>query len=298
MPDLPNVIQWSIPIYLAAILVEIALGARYGLAKYQTHDTMASLSMAVGTLVIGTLTGFAEIGLLGAVQQRWGLFDWGWGISAFVVCFVLDDLRKYWLHRAQHRCRWFWAAHVTHHSSKHYNFSTALRNPPTIELTLPFLFRLPLALLGFPIEMIVFVAGIDSVYQFLTHTETVKRLPWLVELVLVTPSHHRVHHATNARYLDANYGSVFIVWDRLFGTFVPESSEEPCRYGLTSDLGTFNPVRIALHEWVAMFRDVTQREITLSQRLRYLLAPPGYSHDGSRETTELRRARLARNLGQ
>lgn len=291
MPELPDVIQWAIPFYLVAILVEITVGARLGRAKYNTQDTLTSICMAVATLAVGSSLGFVGIWVLQSVQQRWGLFDWGWSVYAFAICFVLDDLRKYWLHRVQHRCRWFWAAHVTHHSSQHYNFATALRNPPTVELTQAFVFRLPLALLGFPLEMIAFVAGIDSVYQFCTHTELIGRLPKPIELLLVTPSHHRVHHATNARYLDANYGSVFIVWDRLFGTFVPESDTHPCRYGLTNDLGTFNPLRVAVHEWVAMAKDVLGPSLTMYQRLQYAFGPPGYSHDGSRETTEMRKAR-------
>ncbi|MEZ4317627.1 MAG: sterol desaturase family protein [Myxococcota bacterium] len=293
MPDLPDIILAAVPIYLVAMLLEIGVGAVWGTARYETRDTLTSLAMALGFLGMGTLFGFVGIGVLRTVQVRWGLVDWGWSPWAFVLCFVLDDLRKYWLHRIQHERRWFWAAHVTHHSSQHYNFATALRNPPTVVLTQAFVFRIPLALLGFPVEMIAFQAGINSVYQFFTHTDTVRDWPWPLGLVLVTPSHHRVHHATNARYLDANYAAVFIVWDRLFGTFVPESAEEPCRYGLVKNLGTFDPLRVTFHEWVAMGKDVLQPGLTASERLWYVLGPPGYSHDGSRETSAQLKARHA-----
>lgn len=292
MPDLPDIVQLAIPVYLAAMLAEIAIGRLRGTATYELRDTLTSLLMAVLFLAVSLGLAFFGIGVLRAIQQRWGLVDWGWSVPAFALCFVLDDLRKYWLHRVQHRCRWFWAAHVTHHSSQHYNFSTALRNPPTLLLTQIFVFRIPLALLGFPWEMIAFVAGLNSVYQFFTHTELVGRLPAPIELVLTTPSHHRVHHATNPRYLDANYAPVFIVWDRLFGTFVEESPEDPVRYGLVKNLGTFDPVRVTVHEWVAMIRDVLQPALTPAQRLGYLFGPPGWSHDGSRETTEMLRERF------
>jgi sterol desaturase/sphingolipid hydroxylase (fatty acid hydroxylase superfamily) len=291
-PYLPNVVQWAIPLYVLAILVEMALSWWRGWPRYELRDTATSLSMAVAVLLAGPLA-LLELGVLDGLQRAVGLFDWGWSPAAFAACFVLDDLRKYWLHRTQHRVRWFWTAHVTHHSSQHLNFSTALRNPPTQALTAAFLFRLPLALLGFPIEMIVFVAGLDSVYQFFTHTESIGRLPWFIEAVWVTPSHHRVHHAVNPRYLDCNYGSVFSLWDRLFGTYVPEDASDPPRYGLVTQLATFSPLRVAFHEWAALFSDLTQPGLSWGQRARLLWAEPGWSPRGDGETTEAIRARHA-----
>ena len=228
---------------------------------------------------------------------EFGLFDVGWSPWVFVLCFILDDFRKHWAHRAQHSLRWFWAAHVTHDSSQHYNLAVALRNPPTVYFTQLFVFRLPLAIIGFPIEMILFVAGIDSIYQFFTHTELVGKLPKPVEFVLTTPSHHRVHHATNPKYLDANYAAVFILWDRIFGTFIEEDEDEPVRYGLVKNLGSFHPMRVALHEWIAMTKDQLQGGLSLSERWLYVFGPPGYSHDQSRETTAMIRARHARVPG-
>ena len=294
MPDLPDVIQWAIPLYALAMLVEIGCGARFGTARYETRDTLTSLTVSVWFLAHAVLFGFVGIWLLDTVQERFGLIDWQWHPVAFALCLVLDDLRKYALHRVQHRVRWFWAAHVTHHSSQHYNLSVALRNPPTVLFTLPFLFRLPLALLGFPIEMILFTAGLDSIYQFFTHTELIRRMPAWFEQVFVSPAHHRVHHATNPRYLDSNYGSMFIVWDRLFGTFVDEDDAEPCRYGLVKNLGSFHPVRVVFHEWVHLVQDVLRPGLRMRDRLGYVFGPPGWSHDGSRETTAMLRTRHAR----
>jgi sterol desaturase/sphingolipid hydroxylase (fatty acid hydroxylase superfamily) len=144
---------------------------------------------------------------------------------------------------------------------------------------------MPLVLIGFPLEMIAFVHGVNLVYQFWIHTESVGRLPRPIEAVMNTPSHHRVHHATNARYLDANYAGVFIVWDRLFGTFIAETDEDAPRYGIIGQIASFNPVRIALHGWVSLGQDLA-RSRSVREFFGYLFAPPGWSPDGSRETSD------------
>ena len=132
----------------------------------------------------------------------------------------------------------------------------------------------------------LFVGGLNLIYQFWIHTEAIGKLPRWIEAVMNTPSHHRVHHVRNARYLDCNYAGVFIIWDRMFGTFVPELDEDRVDYGLVHNLGTFNPLRVAFHEWVGIFKDMTQRGLTLRERILYAVAPPGWSHDGSRQTSE------------
>jgi sterol desaturase/sphingolipid hydroxylase (fatty acid hydroxylase superfamily) len=147
--------------------------------------------------------------------------------------------------------------------------------------------------LGFPPAMVAIQKGISLVYQFWIHTEQVGRLPRWVEAVMNTPSHHRVHHATNPRYLDRNYAGIFIIWDRLFGTFVPEDDAEPCRYGIVKNIGSFNPIRIALHEWVAIAADL-RRAKTWRERLAYVFGPPGWSPDGSRQTSDQIRAQASR----
>jgi sterol desaturase/sphingolipid hydroxylase (fatty acid hydroxylase superfamily) len=212
------------------------------------------------------------------------------------LCFVLDDLRYYWVHRFGHRIRWVWASHVNHHSSQHYNLTTALRQTWTGTFTFMIVMRAPLVLLGFHPAMVLFCGGLNLIYQFWIHTEAIGKLPRWVEAVMNTPSHHRVHHGRNPRYLDANYAGVFIIWDRLFGTFVPELDSEKPDYGLVQNLGTFNPLRVAFHEWLAIWRDVTQPGLSLRDRVMYAVAPPGWSHDGSRDTSEGIKARhLARH---
>jgi sterol desaturase/sphingolipid hydroxylase (fatty acid hydroxylase superfamily) len=284
-PELPDVVQYAVPFFILAMVVEIIAGRATGRARYETRDTLASLLMGAGNLAVGLALGFISYGFLLAVYEHTALIDWGWSAPVFVLAFVLDDLRYYWYHRLAHERRWFWVAHVNHHSSQHYNLSTALRQEWTGMFTLDFLFRVPLVLLGFHPAMLVFSMGINLVYQFWIHTELIRRMPAPFEAVFNTPSHHRVHHATNPRYLDANYAGTLIIWDRLFGTFVPEEDSEPCRYGLVKNIGTFNPLRIAFHEWMAMLSDASRPGLRLRERLGYVFGPPGWSHDGSRKTT-------------
>jgi len=238
--------------------------------------------------VAGALVGAAVIGMAVWVYQ-YRLFDigiafkqWWW---AWILCFFLDDLAYYAFHRSAHRVRWFWASHVIHHSSQHYNLSTALRQTWTGFFSLTFLFRLPLFVIGFPPAMVFFCAGLNLIYQFWIHTEAIKRLPKWFESVMNTPSHHRVHHGVNPRYLDANYAGVFIIWDKMFGSFVAERDDEPVRYGIVKQLGSFNILWAAVHEWVGIAKDVWAAP--WRHKLDYMWREPGWSHDGSRATSAM-----------
>lgn len=304
VPELPDVVNLAVPFFIAAILLELLLGKLTGRARYETRDTLVSLMMGVGNLLEGmvlgvmgvvTLTFFSTLAPFSIAEQPWG---WAWWV--FLICFLLDDLRYYWFHRVAHEVRWFWSSHVTHHSSQHYNLSTALRQTWTSNLACSFIFSIPLVLIGFHPVMIFFVGGFNLIYQFWIHTELIQRLPAPLEAVLNTPSHHRVHHATNPRYLDANYAGTLIIWDRLFGTYVPERADiDPPRYGLVHNLGTFSPLRVAFHEWIAMVRDVLSPGLTIGERLRYVVGRPGYSHDGSRQTSlALKAGYIERNPDQ
>ena len=180
--------------------------------------------------------------------------------------------------------RWFWASHVNHHSSQHYNLSTALRQTWTGFIAVSFIFRLPLMLIGFHPAMVFFCGAINLIYQFWIHTEVVDRFPRWFEAVMNTPSHHRVHHATNPRYLDRNYAGVFIIWDRMFGTFTPEVAEDPVRYGLVRQIGSFNLIWVSFHEWVGIARDLWSAP--WRHKLGYIWKQPGWSHDNSRDTSD------------
>jgi sterol desaturase/sphingolipid hydroxylase (fatty acid hydroxylase superfamily) len=291
MPDFDPV-AYAIPLFVALVLAEMLWARRHAPDAYEPRDTLTSLALGLGSTVSGALAGGAFLALFLWLYQ-FRLFDFGprwWAVWwAWPLCFVLDDLRYYWVHRFGHRVRWFWASHVNHHSSQHYNLSTALRQTWTGPLTLGFVFSAPLVLLGFHPAMIAICFGFNLIYQFWIHTEAIGRMPRWFEAVMNTPSHHRVHHATNPRYLDRNYAGVFIVWDKLFGTFEPESGEERIRYGIVRQLGTFDLLWSVFHEWVGMIADI--RRAPWRHKLSYLLREPGWSHDGSRETSAMIRAR-------
>ncbi|WP_370177290.1 sterol desaturase family protein [Alteriqipengyuania sp.] len=295
MPDFSPV-DYAVPAFVLLVLAEM-LWARWKRPEaYEPKDTLVSLAFGLGSTVAGLLFGgFALVVFLAAYEVR--LFTIGWEWWAWPLCFVLDDLKYYWVHRFGHRSRWFWASHVNHHSSQHYNLSTALRQTWTGYFTLGFVFALPLVLLGFHPGMIAICGGFNLIYQFWIHTEAIDRMPRWFEAVMNTPSHHRVHHATNPRYLDRNYAGVFIVWDKMFGTFEAErpSTEEPIRYGIVKQLGSFNLLWSVFHEWVGMLSDMWRAP--WKHKLSYLLREPGWSHDNSRETSDMIRARWEAQQG-
>jgi sterol desaturase/sphingolipid hydroxylase (fatty acid hydroxylase superfamily) len=279
----------AIPFFLGLLWLEDRLARRRGLRLHDARDTAASLAMGLGNLAIQIAwKGVAFAFFLWLYRFR--LFEPGTGVAAWALLFLADDFCYYAFHRAHHEVRFLWAAHVAHHSSQRYHLATALRQPWTTPFT-GILFWAPLPLLGFHPLMIAAMQAISLVYQFWIHTELIGRLGPL-EWVLNTPSHHRVHHGSNPRYLDRNHGGILIVWDRLFGTFEPES--EPVRFGLTRNIETHNPVRIAFDEWLAVLRDASAPGLTLRARLGVCLQPPGWRPDGSGRTSrDLRAAALA-----
>lgn len=296
MPD-PLYIKVALLLQLVILLLiplEAALASNGRIkGEYDLRDTLANVTVSVGSIFFwGTLSWVYFGAVLYAYHHR--LYDIPFTWWSFAIAFVLDDCRYYWFHRISHRSRWFWASHVVHHSSQHYNLSTNLRQSWTSQFSGLILLGMPLAFIGFNPALVGLAVTLNLIYQFWIHTESIDRMPRWFEWLLNTPSHHRVHHSSNARYLDANYAGVFMIWDRLFGSFVAERDEEPPRYGIVHNLGTFNPVRIALHEYYAIARDLLRRDLSWPQRLGYFFGPPGWSHDGSRATTEQLRAMAAR----
>ena len=289
----------AVPFFVLAVILEIAL-ARLGLTKtnYETQDTLTSLAMGLGRSVPLLLTAGISFAasvwvyhhrILTVPFEAW----WGW-----LAIFFLEDLTYYAFHRWSHERRFWWAAHVNHHSSQHYNLSTALRQTWTGGISGTWLLWLPLAWFGFSPAQIAIQQGISLVYQFWIHTEAIGRMPRWFEAVFNTPSHHRVHHARNPRYLDRNYAGILIIWDRMFGTFQPELDEEKCRYGIVKNLGDFNILRVAFHEWVGICQDLRAAR-SLREVWGYLFGPPGWSPDGSRATSaSLRSQWEARQIDQ
>ena len=281
--------QYAVPLFVVAVLAEMVWSRLRNPEAYEPMDTLVSLAFGLGSTVAGALLGgFAAYLFFAAYQYR--VFDFGaewWSVWwAWPLCFVLDDLKYYWVHRAGHRIRWMWAAHVNHHSSQHYNLSTALRQSWTGAFTFGLLFALPLVLLGFHPVMIAICGGFNLIYQFWIHTEAIRRMPPWFEAVMNTPSHHRVHHATNPRYLDRNYAGVFIIWDGLFGSFVAECAEDKPDYGIVKQLETHNPLTIAFHEFAALIRDCARDGLKPLTWLKRAANAPGWSPDGHHNRTE------------
>ncbi|QYE36228.1 sterol desaturase family protein [Polymorphobacter sp. PAMC 29334] len=288
MSHWPDPIEMATPAFIVLVLIEM-LAIRFGArGDYDWRDTFTSLTMGLGSTMAAVVFG-ATIVATYTAASHWHLFAIPVTWWAGVLCFVLDDLLYYAFHRSAHRVRWFWASHVIHHSSQHYNLTTALRQTWTGFLSLSFAFRLPLLLIGFDVRLVLFVAAINLIYQFWVHTESVRRLPFGLEYVLNSPSHHRVHHGSNPRYLDRNYAGVFIVWDRMFGTFEAEHDDEPVRYGLVHNIATFNPLRTATHEWIAIARDLRAAK-TWRGRWMTVAGPPGWTETGEGSTADTIRA--------
>ncbi|MGB2567095.1 sterol desaturase family protein [Micromonospora citrea] len=274
MPSMIPAVLYAVPAFLLLIVVE-ALSYRFAPDDdergYELRDTTTSLSMGAGSQVIGFPWKLLTVGLYAAAWtvapvQLSPTSVWTW-----VLLFFADDLAYYWFHRVHHEVRFFWAGHVVHHSSQFFNLSTALRQSWTPMTSLPF--WLGLALLGIPPWMIFLQQSISLLYQFFLHTERIDRLPRPIEFIFNTPSHHRVHHGANAEYLDRNYGGILIIWDRLFGSFEPERAA--VRYGLTKNITTYNPLRVATHEYAAILADL--RSATCwRHRLGYLFGRPGW----------------------
>ncbi|RYF78707.1 MAG: sterol desaturase family protein, partial [Cytophagaceae bacterium] len=250
---------------------------------YEAKDSASSITMGIGSVIVGFVGKALALAAYTLVYQfRLFTIDmaqvWPW-----VVLFFAEDFSYYWFHRISHGSRWFWASHVVHHSSQKYNLSTAVRQTWTGTITGSFIFWLWLPLIGFSPLAIMTMQSISLLYQFWIHTELINRFPAPIEWLFNTPSHHRVHHGSDLVYLDKNHAGVLIIWDRLFGTFEPEQHRPT--YGLTKNVGSYNPIRIAFHEWGDMANDV-RRAGSFRNALGYLFGPPGWSHDGSRKTTK------------
>ena len=256
MFEYPDPTVYATPFFIASVVAEALVLRRWrergrDVIGYEKKDTWASLAMGIGSLVPVTVI---NIGVFAVASWLWAhrLFDLGTGVLGWAVAAIGWDFAFYWHHRLEHENRLFWACHVNHHSSQHFNLSTALRQPWT---PYPWLvFYPPLSFLGVAPWMVMVAGGLNLVYQFWIHTEAVGKLPRWFEAVLNTPSHHRVHHGANPEYIDKNYAGVLIVWDRLFGTFEEERARVV--FGLTKNITSFNPFVIAFHEYVAMARDI------------------------------------------
>ncbi|HEY1113368.1 MAG TPA: sterol desaturase family protein [Chitinophagaceae bacterium] len=277
----PALLYYAIPGFILLLSLEAWFSYRENKRLYETKDTFTSLGLGIGNVVVGLVTKALIFGLFSflydyrIIELDYTLW-WYW-----VLLFFADDFSYYWFHRTSHGVNWFWASHVVHHSSQHYNLAAALRQTWTGNATGAFLFWAWMPLVGFHPVWILFMQQVSLIYQFWIHTETIHRLPKPLECILNTPSHHRVHHGSDLKYLDKNHGGVLIIWDRLFGTFQPE--EHRPTYGLTRNIESYNPVVVAFKTWEELVKKALSSR-SLKTGLLYFFKPPGWSHDGSSKT--------------
>ncbi|WP_299672667.1 sterol desaturase family protein [uncultured Tenacibaculum sp.] len=283
-----KLLYFALPVFFFSMLVEY----RFAKEKYHGKDTTVSLLMMVFSAIIEFIPKvlafvvFFYLHELSPLKDVVGRQWWAW-----LLLFFADDISYYWFHRLNHEVRLFWAGHVPHHSSIYMNLGTALRQGVG-ERIHKFFFWLWIPLLGFDPLMMFTMMGVSLIYQFFVHTELVDKLPKPIEFIFNTPSHHRVHHASNIRYLDCNHAGILIIWDRIFGTFSEELKEidQPV-YGLTVNIETFHPVKVATHEYVAIWKDV-KRADKWSDKLNYIFNSPGWSHDGEDKRAKVLRKKL------
>ena len=281
-----DLLIYSIPVVIVIAAAEAAYLAFVRKEAYDWRASLASLAdFLVREFVVRRVVPFALAApfIAWAWQHRLTTVQLD-TVSAFVLLFLGQELCYYWFHRASHRVRWFWATHAVHHSPEQLNLAASYRFGLTGRLTGSSLFYVPLIWLGFPPAAVFLTLSLNLLYQYWLHTTWIPKLGWF-EYIFNTPSHHRVHHASNPEYLDANYGGVLIIFDRLFGTFIEERADVPCRYGLVKPLKSYNPMWIAFHDWVAMAGDIWQAK-TWRARFMHVFGPPGWRADGTGATTE------------
>lgn len=280
IPQIPNLILYAIPFFVITVILEGVLIVKHAKKSYALKDAITSISMGLGNVFIGLFSKVISLFIFTYIWENYKLFDIPFAWWSWLLIFFLDDFAYYWNHRIAHRSRLFWASHVVHHSSEKYNLSTALRQTWTGSFY-TFIFWIWISFLGFHPLMILTQMSISLIYQYWIHTELINKMPSWFEFIFNTPSHHRVHHGSNPLYLDKNHAGILIIWDRMFGTFQPELEEEKVVYGLTTNINTFNPLKIAFNEWIAMFKDVFSSKTSFVNKLKYLIKPPGWRHDGT-----------------
>jgi sterol desaturase/sphingolipid hydroxylase (fatty acid hydroxylase superfamily) len=277
------ILKISTPFYIVLIALEIFLTNRSDKKSYSFKDTATNAVLMLLNGGIDLLFRAAYIGLLIWLYNYSFIEPIANPYLYWTALFLLEDLAFYTLHYVDHHSRLFWAVHVTHHSSEHFNLTTGFRSS-VFQPLYRFVYFIPLVLIGFNPADIVVMYSITQIYGIIVHTEYVKKLGWL-EYIFVTPSHHRVHHASNVEYLDKNMGMCLIIWDRIFGTFQEELSEVPTHYGLTKRLDSPSLKTTIFHEWKEIGKDFSQ-PIDIKTKLKYLFKAPGWSHNGSRQTTK------------
>jgi sterol desaturase/sphingolipid hydroxylase (fatty acid hydroxylase superfamily) len=280
----------STPVYMLIIGFELLLSNYQHRKLYGWKDTAVNVYLMLLNAALDLLFRGIYVVILDYFYRH-HMLSFSHVVVYWVMLLLLEDFLYYWLHRFDHEVRLFWAVHVTHHSSENFNFTVGFRSS-VFQPLYRFIYFIPLALMGFKPLDILFMYSATQIWGIFVHTKLINKMGWL-EYFLVTPSHHRVHHASNPKYLDKNMGMFLIIWDKMFGTFQPELPEkeyQPIKYGLTKSIEKETPLTIIFHEWTQMWKDVGRKDLSVKEKWFYLFGPPGWSHDGSRLTSEEMRA--------
>lgn len=274
--ELPPVIHYAIPVMIGLVAVEWFIRVRKMKTSYDEKDAFAAGLVGAGNLLVSAAIKF---GLFAIILFFYNMVPWyiphTWW--SYILCLIVIDFCRYWSHRFSHEQRFLWSTHVTHHNSEQYNFSVSFRLSWIQHVKI--IFFIPVALMGFDPFVFFICNQIEVLYQFWIHTELIRKLPQPIEYIFTTPSHHRVHHARNGVYMDKNYGSTFIIWDRMFGTFEPEV-EKP-DYGITKPVNSYNPVYLVFHEFIDLLKDMKQYRSPKAW-FRILFGKPGLTLDKER----------------
>ncbi|BDX04757.1 sterol desaturase family protein [Planctobacterium marinum] len=269
-----EIILFAIPFFFLLIAIEIWVDQKKGTQYYQFNDAITSLNLGVMSRLTGIFKLLLPFSAYVWLYQNHAIWQWQSILVLWVVAFVFYDLGYYWVHRISHRMHLMWGSHVVHHSSEEYNLTTALRQTGSVAV-FAWLVFLPLAFAGIPPEVFLACAALNLVYQFWVHTRHIDKLPNWFEAIFVTPSHHRVHHALNREYIDKNYAGVFIIWDKIFGSFQAEKAGVEIVYGVSQQLNSYNPIWANLQVYGNILRDVWYTKSPLD-KIKTLLMPPGW----------------------
>ncbi len=267
-----NIMLVAIPIFFLLILTEYLIAKHQKKEVYRLNDTISNLNIGIGNQIVSVLTKGALFAVIYFVYENFALVKLGNSVLVFIVALIAYDFLYYWAHRWGHTVNLFWGAHVVHHQSEEYNLSVALRQSWFHHL-LAFPIFLPLPLLGFNPIILGLVSIVATLYQFWIHTKTIDKMPAWVEWLFNTPSHHRVHHGVNPDYIDKNHGAIFIIWDRMFGTYQEEN--ETAVYGITDNYKSFNPVKANVDYYIYLVR--MMKNFSFINKLKSIIAAPGWS---------------------
>ncbi|MBC8046472.1 MAG: sterol desaturase family protein [Fimbriimonadaceae bacterium] len=272
MVEAVNYIVLAIPVFFLLIGIEILIDKLQHTGYYRMNDAISNLNAGITEQITGAFLKLFVVGIYIFCYEQLRFATIPSNIFTWIILFIGVDFFYYWFHRFAHEINFLWGGHVVHHQSEEYNLSVALRQGAFQKFG-SFIFYLPLAFIGFDPVMFIVVSQVQTLYQFWIHTKTINKLPAPIEFVFNTPSHHRVHHGRNPKYIDRNHGGTLIIWDRMFGTFQKE--EEEVVYGITKPLNTWNPLRAQIDFWKILFADVSKTR-SFSDKIKLLTNPPGW----------------------